>query len=82
LKVIMAPVEMVAKFKPNGDVIPARFAYDGKVIDVEQILSITEEKLAGNRMKIFSCQREINGELKRFDLKFELQTMKWFLWKM
>lgn len=82
MKIIAAPVEMVAKFKINGNPKPARFAYNGKVIDVQQILSVTEEKLAGNRMKIFVCQSQIDGELRKFELKYELQTMKWILWKM
>lgn len=81
MKIIAAPVEMVAKFKPDGSVTPARFAYNGKVIDVQQIISVTEEKLAGNRMKIFVCQSEIDGELKKYELKYELQTCKWMLWK-
>lgn len=82
MKVIMAPVEMVARFDIHGNPEPARFAYGGKVIDVEQILEVREEKLAGNRMKIYSCQSDIDGKLTRYDIKFELQTMKWFLYKM
>lgn len=59
-----------------GKPMPARFKYGNQVFDVEQVLDISEEKLAGNRMKIYSCQSEIDGELKRYDLKFELQTCK------
>lgn len=81
MKIIAAPIEMIAKFKPDGSVAPARFAYDGNVIDVEQIISVAEEKLAGNRMKVFACQSEFDGELKKFELKYELQIMKWILWK-
>lgn len=81
MKIIAAPVEMVAKFKPQGQVTPARFLYDGKVIDVQQILSTSEEKLAGNRMKIFVCQSEIDGGMKKYEIKYELQTCKWMLWK-
>lgn len=82
LRVIMAPVEMVAKFDVNGNPTPARFQYDNQVIDVDQIVSVADEKLAGNRMKIFTCQSEIGGEMKQYELKFELQTCKWYLWKM
>ncbi|MGE4273299.1 MAG: hypothetical protein AB7E31_10570 [Desulfitobacterium sp.] len=82
MKVIMAPVQMVARFDLHGNPSPARFVYDGKVIDVEQIVETREEKLAGNRMKIYSCQSEIGGELTRYEIKFELQTCKWFLYKM
>ena len=80
MKVIMAPVEMIAKFK-DGNPEPARFKYEGKVIDVEQIISVSKEILAGNPMRIYSCQSEIDGKLTRYDLKFELATCKWFLYK-
>lgn len=43
---------------------------------------MTEEKLAGNKMLLFRCKREIDGELKPFEIKFELGTFKWYLWKM
>ncbi|HHY26880.1 MAG TPA: hypothetical protein GX523_09095 [Desulfitobacterium dehalogenans] len=81
MKVIMAPVEMIAKFK-EGFPEPVRFRYKGEVIDVEQIVKVSEEKLAGNRMKIYSCQSEIDGKMTRYELKFELQTCKWFLYRM
>ncbi|ACL20444.1 hypothetical protein Dhaf_2416 [Desulfitobacterium hafniense DCB-2] len=61
---------------------PARFQHKDKVINVEQILRVSEEKLAGNPMKIYSCQSDIDGKLRRYDLKFELQTCKWFLYRM
>lgn len=82
MKIIFEPVEMVAKFDTLGNPTPARFIYYGKVIDVEQVVSVAEEKLAGNRMKLFVCQSEIDGRMTRFELKYELQTMKWILWKM
>ena len=82
MKVLIHPIEMVAKFDMHGNPEPARFAYQGRVIDVEQILEVREEKLAGNRMKIYSCQSEIGGKLTRYELKFELATCKWFLYKM
>lgn len=82
MKIIAAPVEMVAKFDRNGNPKLTRFAYNGKIIDIEQVISTSEEKLAGNRMKIFVCQSEIDGEMKKYELKFELQTCIWILWKM
>ena len=49
---------------------------------IEQVVSVTEEKQAGNKMMVFRCQSEIGGELKPFEIKFELGTCKWYLWKM
>lgn len=77
----MAPIEMIAWFDLPGTPRPIRFRHEGNVVKVEQIIKMSEEKFAGNRMKIYECQSEIGGILKRFQLKFELNTCKWFLYK-
>lgn len=81
MKVVMDPIEMIAWFDIPGTLRPIRFRHDGKIVKVEMILRVSEEKLAGNRMKIYECQSEIRGQMKRFELKYELNTCKWFLWK-
>jgi len=80
MKILMQPIEMIAWFTKDGVPKPIRFKFDDLVIKV-QVISKSEEKLAGNRMMIFRCQSEINGELRPFELKFELQTCVWFLFK-
>lgn len=82
MKILMQPIEMIAWFDMNGTPRPLRFRIDGQVQRVDQIIHISEEKLAGNRMKIYRCQSEINGAVRPYKLKFELQTCKWFLYKM
>lgn len=82
MKVLIAPIEIIAKFDMYGKPAPVRFRHGDQVINVEQVLNVTEEKLVGNRMKIFTCQSEVVDEMKRFEIKFELRTCKWYLWKM
>jgi len=82
MKVLMKPIEMIAWFTKEGVPNPVRYKLDGEVRKVEQVVSKSEEKLAGNRMIIYRCQSEINGELRPFELKYELQTCRWFLFKM
>ncbi|WP_459928170.1 hypothetical protein [Desulfosporosinus burensis] len=77
----MKPIEMIAWFPEDGPPNPIKYRLNGVVIKVEKVTSKSEEKLAGNRMIVYLCQREINGELRPFELKFELQTCKWFLFK-
>lgn len=87
MKVYMKPVEMIALFTKEGIPHPLKYKIqegdEGEiVVRVDQVITRTEEKLAGNRMIIFSCQSEVDGVLKPFELKFEIQGCKWFLWKM
>lgn len=82
MKILSTPIEVLAHFEQNGTPHPIRFKLADKEIKIERVISMTEEKLAGNKMLCFRCQSEIGGELKPFEIKFELGTCKWFLWKM
>jgi len=81
MKILMKPITVLAHFNNDGP-HPLRFKLAGKEIKVEQVVSVTEEKLAGNKMLNFRCQSKIKGELRPFEIKFELGTCKCYLWKM
>ena len=54
---------------------------DDKVIKVERILAREIEKLCGNDMEKFTCTSTINNVEKIFEIKYELKTHKWILFK-
>ena len=86
MKIVAKVVEVIAWFKENGDIRPIRFRMsdersENAVIKVDQIISVDKEKFAGNVMYLFQCQSIIDGELKRFELKYEPETSKWILFK-
>ena len=83
----MKPIEMIAWFTKDGYPIPLRYRLadeDEKniVIKVNKILFKEEEKIAGNRMILYRCESIINNTIKIFELKYEIATCKWFLFKM
>ena len=85
MKVLMKPIDMIAWFDNKGKPTPIRFRHyaDGSAIVINvRIQSQDEEKLAGNRMIIYHCQSVIDGFEKIFDLKYEINTCKWFLYRM
>jgi hypothetical protein len=82
----MQPIESIAWFTRDGIPHPLRFRIQAedktyRVVKVSRIITRQEEKVAGNRMLIFRCQSEINGSLKIFELKYEINTCKWYLYK-
>lgn len=81
MKIIMKPIEMIAWFTKEGVPNPIRYKVDNLVIRVGHVTSRSEEKLAGNRMIVYRCETEVNGALRQLELKFEVQTCKWFLYK-
>lgn len=86
MKILMKPIEMIAWFTLEGIPNPLRYRIISKntpntVVKIDRIVARSEEKIAGNRMFVFRCQSEINGLLKQFELKYELNSCKWYLYK-
>lgn len=87
MKVFMRAIEVIAWFNYKGKLTPIKFQMlsednEKLTIKVDQIQFQEEEKLAGNRMFIYRCQSTIEGVEKIYELKYEINTCKWFLYKM
>lgn len=84
MKLLMKPVEMILSCACNGSLKPIRFrltAEDGvaNVYTVDHIFTAIEEKIAGNLMIVYSVQSCIEGEIRRFELKYEVKTRIWYV---
>lgn len=81
------PIEMVAWFTADGCPNPVRFRISKddqslETIKIDKIIYRTMEKLAGNNMIVYRCQSQINGAVRIYEIKYELSTCKWILFKM
>ncbi len=85
MKVVAKSIEMIAWFNEEGKIRTIKFKVkdDDKyeVIKVERIIKSDVEKYAGNVMFVFDCQSEIDGENKMYQLKYEIETNRWILFK-
>jgi len=82
----MKPIEMIAWFTTNKKPIPLRYRIMDenntfRVIKVDRVLFAEEEKLAGNRMILYRCESKINNLNRIYELKYEIDSCKWFLYK-
>ena len=87
MKVLMQPVEMIAWFNEEKYPVPLRYRVTSEnmervVIKIDRILFKEEEKLAGNRMILYRCEGIINNNRRIFELKYEISTCQWYLFKM
>jgi len=87
MKVINHPIEVISYTASKGEIRPIRFRLQLedeplKVIKIGRILLRNVEKLAGNKMILFRCQSLDGGVERIFEIKYELGTCKWFLYKM
>ncbi|NLW22982.1 MAG: hypothetical protein GXY88_07000 [Tissierellia bacterium] len=86
MKVLMKPIEMIAWFPKEGVPIPLRYRITtsddtNHVVKVHKVVYKEEEKLAGNRMILYRCESIINNRQKIYELKYEIDSCKWFLFK-
>lgn len=86
MKVLAKSVDMIAWFKDSGKISPIKFRIeedDGtlKIIKINKIIKVANEKIAGNPMQIYTCSSNINGVEKIFELKYEIERCKWYLFK-
>jgi len=83
----MKTVKMLSVTEENGMQTPLKFQLKNEdggriTVKVDNVIFRNEEKLAGNKMLVYRCQSQINGVLKVFELKYEVSTCKWYLYKM
>lgn len=81
MKVVAAPIQMIVWFDTNGTPNPIRFKYNSSVIKINKVVSVVLEKLAGNNTYVFTCRAEVGGEEKMLEIKYELRTCRWMLFK-
>jgi len=86
MKVIAKEIEMIAWFDKEGIIKPLKFRLEAsdesyQVIKVLKVLSISKEKYVGNIMYSFKCKSVINNVEKIYELKYEVASSKWVLFK-
>ena len=87
MRILGYPIEMISYTNDKGDIRPLRFrAQIGnepmQVLKIDRVIFKQKEKLAGNSMILYRCQSRDGDYEKIFELKYELDTCKWILYKM
>lgn len=86
MKIVKKKIDIVCWFNKQGIIHPVKFRLTDengldKVISIDRIVHTDLEKFAGNKMMVFTCESIIRGGLKRFVLKYELESSRWILFK-
>lgn len=87
MKILAKPVEMIAYFTKEGEPQPIKFRLTKEdevnfIIKVDKILFKDKERIAGNDVLIYRCQSIINSIDRIFELKYDLKSCQWVLFKM
>jgi len=86
MKVVAKPIEMVAWTDAKGNINPVRFKItkddeSSSVVKIDKVITRTQEKFAGNQMIVFTCQSLVGDVEKLYEIKYEISTCKWILFK-
>lgn len=78
MKILNEPIKVLAVFNTDGKIEPVKFRLEDKVVKIEKILKIYEENIVGNNRIVFVC---LHSGKDIFELKYELDSKTWFLFK-
>ena len=86
MKVVAKAIEMIAWTDTKGNINPVRFKLtkedeSSSVIKIDKVISVDKERFAGNNMLVYNCQSVINEVDRIYQLKYEISTCKWMLFK-
>lgn len=83
MKIINERIKVMPIFYPDkkieaGKIEIIKFRFEDNVIWVKKVNKIYRENYAGNKRIVFVCQNP-NGSL--YEIKYELDTCEWYLFK-
>lgn len=78
MKLLNHPINLIAIFDEKGNIKPYKFKHEDKTVTVQRVMKSYEGKVAGNKRIVFVCMH--NGK-DIYELKYELNNHKWFLYK-
>jgi len=86
MKLLRTPIYMIAGFDEEGKGHPFKFRFLNEesshtVVHIDRVLKRDIDKFAGNQMIKYTCQSIIQGQERIFEVRQEMGTNKWFLYK-
>lgn len=86
MKIVAKPIEVISVTDTKGNITPLRLRIvrddeSLQVIKVDKVIPRAKENLAGNRMTVFTCQSVVGNIEKRYEIKYEIDTCRWILYK-
>lgn len=87
MKILRLLVKMISMNNENGEITPIRFQINNTsagpiTVKVDKIINISGENTAGSKIRTFHCQSKIKGQIRDFELKYDILSCKWYLYKM
>lgn len=87
MKTLAKPIEMISWTEENGKIHPLRFKIENQegaryVYKIEKIYTSDLDRIAGNRVYKYTCEININGVNKICELRYDIDSCRWSLFKL
>lgn len=87
MRILAKQIDVLVVTDSSGNMSPLRFKAKTKdeediIIKIDKIESKEFEKTTSNIMLLYKCKGIVNNKARDFELKFEIKSCKWMLWKM
>ena len=87
MEVLLIPIEVVATFSQDGCITPVRFRViledaGSQTITVSQILRRRRERTGKSFIDIYTCNGQFQAHERGFELKYDIATGEWSLYRM
>ena len=86
MKALAKSIEMISWTEKNGKIHPLKFKFsmesgESHICKVTKTYNFEIEKHAGNKIYKFTCEIIDNNSIKICELRYELDSCKWILFK-
>ncbi|MEF9922637.1 MAG: hypothetical protein RR313_03565 [Anaerovoracaceae bacterium] len=86
MKIIAKPIDIIVTFRKRDKPVPYKFKYpkdtgEMQEIKIDKIICVEESNLAGIAALVYTCQTEIDNQLKIYQLKYIIEEYRWELYK-
>lgn len=87
MKTLAKPIQMISWTEEDGQIHPLRFRIENKegslnVYKITKIYTSDIENIAGNKVYKFTCEINLNGYNKICELRYDLESCRWNLFKL
>lgn len=86
MKILNKPIRVISVTEQDGSITPLKFQYinkkEVKTVKLSNVFGKTEEKLSTTKVFIYKCAMLKNKEEIIFELRYEANNCRWFLYKM
>ena len=86
MKIVAKPIDIAVWFDCEGTTHPVRFRLVGEdkayeTYKIDKVTMTYMEKIAGNPTMVFRCKSSIKEEEKLYEIRYEINSCKWMLFK-